>query len=579
MAGSPRRAWLSRLAPASLRARTLWLVLLLVVFSEGLTFLMLFQLRDDTVRRMAESLVRANVSLVREALRSSTPEAVSAHLRGAGMVRLVRSAEVEGDQPLFRRPDFVGPRQRIVLPEPEGGAGPWGGPNPWRGPNPYGGPHGEGAGGGAAGGPFGPGRGRPHPPEGRPGGPPPEGRPGSPPPDPPWGRPPWSDLTAPAAPAVGEGAAARGPALLPAPVRRWLMGLEREFGPGSVRILPPPRATVSIRVLDDWWMVIPFHRFEPAPPLGWGYVLAWALAALLGALLVGLFAAHIARPLAALARAADEFADGRRPPALAPRGPREVSGLIERFNAMVERIGRADDERRVLLAGLPHDLRAPLTRMKLRLALLEDDSRGGFERDLRDIERIAAQFVDYLRGVDLSAVDAQPFDLAELVTERVAAQREVGRALELAFDDGAAAPAAPYWCRGDARLVARVVDNLLENAFAHGAPPVTLRLASKPAAPPPSVDAVTRPAAAIPPGEARGWLCLEVCDAGPGIAPERRAEALRPFTRLDAARGAGGHSGLGLALVERLVALHGGAVELGAAQPQGLRVRVWLPAA
>jgi two-component system osmolarity sensor histidine kinase EnvZ len=220
---------------------------------------------------------------------------------------------------------------------------------------------------------------------------------------------------------------------------------------------------------------------------------------------------------------------------------------------MGTRLADNDAERRVMLAGLPHDLRAPLARAKLRLALMdESDEISGLARDLSEIERIADQFVAYLRGLDEDSRDFAPLDLAHLIADRARAWQGAGQDVQLGEVDAGEMP-------GDAGALERAVENLISNALAYGAAPVQVsgrRLDDK--------------------------YRIEVSDAGNGIPEAMQSDALRPFVRLDASRGlanaaapdsvsesvarraatAGGHCGLGLAVVQAVARLHGGTVEM-----------------
>lgn len=298
---------------------------------------------------------------------------------------------------------------------------------------------------------------------------------------------------------------------------------------------------------ERWWFASPRRRLDP--PLPWALIgaVAAAIGVILG--LSAAFVANIARPLRALTAATGALGAGRPHP-VQPNGPTEVRTLAERFNAMLAELENAEAEQRVMLAGLPHDLRGPLARLKLRLALLDDaEARAGIARDAEDIERIAAQFVAYLRGAGVAVADREALALDGLVEECVARYRQLGVDAHLA----AVSPATVLASR---EALARLLDNLMENARRYAPGRVEL-----------SVGADEREAT------------LAVRDFGSGIPPERREQALQPFTRLDAARAGSGCCGLGLAIVERIARAHGGRVSLEDAPGGGLAVRVVLPLA
>ncbi|MBL8484147.1 MAG: hypothetical protein JNJ60_18265, partial [Rhodocyclaceae bacterium] len=233
-----------------------------------------------------------------------------------------------------------------------------------------------------------------------------------------------------------------------------------------------------------------------------------------------------------------------------PAGPAEVRTVALNFNAMLEQLQANERERAVMLAGLPHDLRAPLSRMKLRLAMLDDDdARDGLQRDCAAIEHLAEQFVAYLRGLQPAAQSMLRLDLAHLVRETVARYAGAGR-------DVRVVEAEEGDISGDRAALVRLFDNLIANGLSHGAPPVELAVRRR--------------------GER---MVLAVRDHGPGIAPEQRARALEAFVQLDTQRQTEGACGLGLAIVERIARAHGAELVLDQAAPQGLLVEVRFPLA
>lgn len=303
---------------------------------------------------------------------------------------------------------------------------------------------------------------------------------------------------------------------------------------------------------ERWWLVLPPPRFEPqALPSDLWLELAMTLAVLL--LIAGLFVRGIVRPLARLGEAVTATGGGA-PRTVQPAGPREVRRLAERHNEMVGRLAAADAERREMLGGLTHDLRAPLARLRVRLALLENDAeRAGVARDADDMERIVGQCLAFLRSEEAHAQPAMPLLLAEALRDEAARHRELGRPVQLevaAGAEGAQLAIAP----GNLQ---RLLDNLIDNALRHGAPPVEIGLQRS----------------------GPGGLVLTVRDHGPGIPPAERARALEAFAQIEPARATGGSCGLGLAIVRRLAAGAGGTVELGEAPGGGLSVALHFPLA
>ncbi len=277
---------------------------------------------------------------------------------------------------------------------------------------------------------------------------------------------------------------------------------------------------------ETWWIVVLAGGLPPATrQVPWAAVAA--VLVVLFALAV-VYAATISRPLRKLAAATQRIGDSWPEP-LKVDGPAEMRELALSFNDMLVRLRQIENERRVLLGGLPHDLRAPLTRLRLRLATLTElGEHPGVAEDIASIDHIVRQFTDFVRGVQ---PDEPRQPLGELVEATVNAYREVGRDVQL---EGAA-PGMPV----PRFAVRRLLENLIENAVQHGAEPVTVRLAV--------ADS--------------GLVELTVTDRGAGIPSENIDLALEPFSKLDPARGRGG-CGLGLAIVRQLVRQLGGSIRL-----------------
>jgi two-component system osmolarity sensor histidine kinase EnvZ len=345
-------------------------------------------------------------------------------------------------------------------------------------------------------------------------------------------------------------------------VRRGLRGvirhLNEELDDGTRVALsrgPVPEVFISLAPNTDnedtpqlrEWLVIPVERLDP--PASTLLIAGWlgGLGALLA--LAALFSWHIAKPLTRLAEAADQLAAGQ-PQRVHPSGPSETRALGHRFNAMLDALAESESVRRTLLAGLPHDLKGPLSRMWLRVEMAEDQGlKEGLRNDLQDMQHMVDQFIGFVRGTDRDTYRYAPIPFVEWLSERVTAWTGAGTpvALSILTPDNVSV-------RGDAIALARLLDNLVRNALQHGAPPVEVTLNTR-----------------------NGYAILTVADHGPGIAPERRTEALRPFARLDDARTRTGNVGLGLALVEAITRAHSGTLLLGSTADGGLLVEVGLP--
>lgn len=256
------------------------------------------------------------------------------------------------------------------------------------------------------------------------------------------------------------------------------------------------------------------------------------------------------RPIRRLARAAEAFGRGQVMP-LRVGGATEVRAASAAFLKMRERIERHIEQRTLLLSGVSHDLRTPLTRMRLGLSMLEDEPEAqALLGDVAEMEALIDRFLEFARNDTVEP--ATPCDLGELVAERVAEAGRTGR--EVVFRGVAAGPVVAL----RPQLFARALDNLIGNALRYG------RRAQ--------VTIETRPGVVM--------VCVE--DDGPGINPEQYDIATHPFVRLDPARGAsrGSGVGLGLAIVADAMRGHGGKLELDQGETEGfggLLARLVLP--
>ncbi len=316
---------------------------------------------------------------------------------------------------------------------------------------------------------------------------------------------------------------------------------------------PTPELYISLTRPDDSeypqareWLVIPLDQIDP--PLTTPMMALWAGGLALVLLIALWFSWHISRPITSLVQATDQLAAGK-PARVEPAGPSETRLLGERFNAMLDALSHSESTRRTLLAGLPHDLKAPLARMWLRIEMTDDLTlKQGLRTDLKDMQQMVDQFINFLRGTDPASYQFAPFALNEWLQERVGNWQGTGE--QVSLDCGA----EYVEINADSVALSRLLDNLISNALHHGKPPVMVQLRRE-----------------------GPWALLTVSDHGAGIAPEHRDDALRPFVRLDAARTRTGNVGLGLALCEVIAQAHGGALRLGQGPGGGLEVEVRLP--
>lgn len=261
-----------------------------------------------------------------------------------------------------------------------------------------------------------------------------------------------------------------------------------------------------------------------------------------------LFLRNQLRPIRRLARAAEDFGKGRNTPYY-PSGATEVRSAGRAFLDMRGRIEGYLEQRTLMLSGVSHDLRTPLTRMRLALGMMDDGAdRDALIQDVDEMQTLVATFLDFVRGDALD--DPELVDPLGLVRKIVENAQRAGGDVSLDMPDAVEAvllrPVA----------VQRAVTNLVSNALRYGGRTAV------------SVAVMER------------TLRITVEDAGPGIPPELREEALRPFIRLDSARNQnqGSGVGLGLAITHDITRRHGGSLALGeSAALGGLRVDLTLP--
>jgi len=324
------------------------------------------------------------------------------------------------------------------------------------------------------------------------------------------------------------------------------VGLSRGPAPRLFISLLPDRPGEDAPATREW-LVIPLDRLSP--PVATPIVAVWLAGMGLILLVSAAFSWHITRPLTRLAKAADQLAAGQ-PQRVTPSGPTETRALGHRFNAMLDALSESDAVRRTLLAGLPHDLKGPLSRMWLRVEMMEDAAlKDGLRNDIQDMQRMVNQFIGFVRGTDPASYQFAPLDLSLWLEEQVSAWESAGSAVQLVQPGPRG-----LTLNADRVALGRLLDNLITNALNYAAPPVEVALSVR-----------------------DGQAVITVSDHGKGISAARRAEALRPFSRLDDARTLTGSVGLGLALCESIARAHGGSLSLDEAVSGGLQVTVRLP--
>ena len=244
------------------------------------------------------------------------------------------------------------------------------------------------------------------------------------------------------------------------------------------------------------------------------------------------------RPVTKLARAAEAFGRGHHVD-YAPGGAIEVRAAGNAFLDMRSRIERHIEQRTMMLSSVSHDLRTPLTRLKLGLSLLDDKDREPLERDVEDMRRLLEGFLDFARGAaEDDSEDTDPQKLLEMI---VADANRAGKAVTLGDSHGTGTLMLRHLA------MRRGVENLIENAVRYGNNVVVSYVLSQKS------------------------LCISIEDAGPGIPAEMREEALKPFTRLDPSRNQdkGSGVGLGLAITADIARAQGGILRLGTSETLG----------
>jgi two-component system osmolarity sensor histidine kinase EnvZ len=300
---------------------------------------------------------------------------------------------------------------------------------------------------------------------------------------------------------------------------------------------------------DGYWVAFDSSRLENLPHVQW---LGWAIGTLVLSLLGAVVISRLVNmPLKRLADAAVAVGRGARPQRLPEAGPTEIRAANQSFNTMVADLERIEADRALLLAGISHDLRTPLTRMRLEVEInqLDEATRQAMISDVDQMDAIIGQFLDYARPMNQRSTLTN-ISLQQLVAETLESLTPSAD-LRIIQTLGDARP-----IDGHAMDLRRVLLNLIENARRYGKTPGS-EIAQ--------IDVAVG-------GGNTPWL--SVTDHGIGVAAENLERLKRPFTRLDEARGQASGAGLGLAIVERIARRHGARFELSNAQGAGLAARL-----
>ncbi len=294
----------------------------------------------------------------------------------------------------------------------------------------------------------------------------------------------------------------------------------------------------------EFWLMLPSERIMRPHALEWMW---WGTAALSLAMLGAyMIVSRLNRPLKALASAARTVGRGEVPPRLSESGPAELADLAHAFNQMSNDLQELDADRALILAGVSHDLRTPLARLRLGVEMCGADpvEVDAMVSDIEDMDRIIGQFLAFSKLDGDEPLEAM--DLAELANDLAGLYARRGVPITVLATTAAQAQVRPQALR-------RAVTNLIENALHYAGHPPELAV-----------------------GMLDGRPMIEVLDRGPGIPAEQTEKVKRPFTRLESARSNTKGSGLGLAIVDRIVRGQHGEFRLLPREGGGLRASILL---
>jgi two-component system osmolarity sensor histidine kinase EnvZ len=297
---------------------------------------------------------------------------------------------------------------------------------------------------------------------------------------------------------------------------------------------------------QETWMVI--HQRRPPPPPPW-VLLEWGMIVMVLAISASVFIIlRLRTPLRELSLAARQIGRGEEPPPIDGQGPAEIQELQRSFAQMQTDLKRMENDRALVLAGISHDLRTPLARMRLTAEMLTTDppAREGMVSDIEEMDAIINQFLDFAR--DSAGEAPRATNINSVVSSVAEHYGKLNHDVKLALG-----PVPDIMLR--AMAMRRLITNLVDNALRYGD----------------DVEVETQRSA--------DDIIIEVKDRGPGIPAADLDRVKQPFTRLDPARSGGAGAGLGLAIADRVVRQHGGALELAPREGGGLIARVRLPVA
>ncbi len=317
-----------------------------------------------------------------------------------------------------------------------------------------------------------------------------------------------------------------------------------------------PGIWISFHIGDEqYWLVFDRDQLRLASGRDWlGWVAASLLLALLGAAISVRF---ISQPLSQLANVARQLAHGQTPTPLPEKGPDEIRDMNMAFNRMVRDLQQAEADRELMLAGISHDLRTPLSRIRLEVEMtsMSDEARQAIDEDLAQITHSIGQLMEYARPIGL--VPEHGIDVSRVLQELTERERNHTEAMGGTLRTNIAPGLRAHISANDLK---RIVSNLIENARRYGRSTAD--------------DQAHIQMGAHYEGK---LLVITIEDEGSGILPTDVPRLLRPFARGESARTGGSGAGLGLAIVERLLSQVGGKLALSSRVPSGLVARIELP--
>lgn len=322
--------------------------------------------------------------------------------------------------------------------------------------------------------------------------------------------------------------------------------LANEIGTKDVTVYfqfkPSPRIWIQTPEMHGNWVREPLKTYANySPELLVGWVVGVPL---LSAIIILILVRQMNRPLRRLQNAANEYSKSGTAPYLdTNHGPLEIRQVNQAFNRMVYTLDQTERERRIMLAGISHDLRTPLTRIRLTAEMLPDEFlREGLVYDVDDMDAILNQFISYMR--DGSDEELKDTNINMLLQELVVQFKPLD--IQFEMQDVPIIPARSLSLK-------RLIANLINNAKRYGAEPIELSAKVE-----------------------NESILITVADHGEGIPADQIEELMQPFVRGDSARTIQG-SGLGLAIVKRIVDIHHGEIQIHNREQGGLEVIISLP--